>query len=947
MRRLELLTHRIGGEFLDSLNSTASLTRLPDQVQGDTLDLAFIHVDRDPAIPAATLYRVTPWPAGIALRVSVLLIDAAPESGTFTLRVHDDEVTFEETAEITWPAAFADQAAIDAFKADVLAKLTALSNVGAGEIVASNPAQTPAHFLYFTWTDAANTRLIKAGANGLAPESFIKPAVQKNAPKMQQLVKLVQAPFVTSTDFEATAPVQPLVFEKQLGAVGSNEIQTIAFNTKTVGGLQLEWSGAKTALLALPGASPEQVAAALNAIVPEGDTNPSFRVTAMPNNSLAVEFIGPLAGAPQPELGAEIIASPNAAELSGTIALTNPRFERLLNGSEYAECWLEVVFTGAGEGTILRRFRLLNDGTDGGVIEDLNEIGAVQFIDREIYIDSGMGEPMILAAPGATYRPGTTGSTLVINHGLDTWRPICRVTLLEVDPGLFTAALAAYPEDVDAALAEPGVITGSHEVARGEFGEGATSENVVRITLPWPLVDDPSAPHDFRLLAVDVASPVGTLQAWSFKVLWENVVESLPAGQTLTDKLAEIEAMIGVLDGSLKIPPTGLDLPALIRAILAKIKADAEFRALFIDLVKTIVSSEDIMKVIATELRNRSEFVESIKKAFEDSTLLTTLIDALKTSAEFLTVMRSIVFEALQKGATLPDGLIVFAIADFHLAFPPWQEIDGPSFTQITGEVTTKKTTTGGGATVETVESTPKIEHISEKLRRFEPLPVALLGVALGAEITGTIGSATMADGTVRTVGSAGARVRTMGRRRGADYPAGTILARKNGIVYPVRRHAVGVDTWWPTEYERTIEALTIYDDQLETPSKLVSEFVFQGQLLGDVAGKVDVAFEAATITTGAQGSQETAPLAEVYAEKIGLSAARGFHQFALTINRTAEATTGIIKYRGEEREFVVPALPFKLRISTRRFDAENITGAEGCLLADVVSPTASIVTLE
>lgn len=646
MRQLNLLTHRVAGEFIDNLNSTGALARLPDLVQGDTIDLRFIHVERDPALPAATLFRVTPWPAGIGLRVSALLIDAAPESGSFKLRVTYTDTSTEDTAAIDWNATAAT------FKAAVLAALKALSGIGDTEVEASDPDDTPGHFVYLTFADAAEVDSIEVIENGLAPVTIGTVVQMREAPQMQLLLKLTQAPFKLTSDFTGASVVQPVVAEAQGGGAGANEIQTITFDAATTGALQLTWDGAKTELLALPGATVQQVEDALNAIVTDGTTNPSFRVTPLRTNVLAVEFIGPLAEAAQAALGATIIATPSASELAGRITLDDPRFERVLNGEEKAEIKLEVVFTSeAGEGTILRPFYLINDGTSEATEAQLEEAGAVIVRHDTVYVDDTTVLPIATVAAGVATTPGaalSAGTPLAVTHALGTWRPQVRITRHVVNHITF----ASDPGDVDAATEE------TVPLGEGEYSWEATTENIVEITFAIALVEDTAEAWDHRLIKIDIYSPDSTVQ----------LIDHTHEIADITDlqaALDALEASLGMLGGSLTVNVS--NLVGIISA--SQIDIDS-----FITAISTAIAGN------ATTLATWNAMIAT---AVNNPAFLASFVDYFTSDPSALEAMRKLMLEVLASSTGSGALVTVSGIPVVSFVHPPKSTFVGPTITTL------------------------------------------------------------------------------------------------------------------------------------------------------------------------------------------------------------------------------------------------------------------------
>ena len=208
IQRLDLFRDRAQRDWVQGLNS-ASPVILPPLVKGDTLELAVANLERNPAIPASPVYVIEPW-AFTSISASLGVIDQPPSRGSFKLRVNG-----ETTTAINWPADVSTPAAIATWKTDVLNALKALPGITSGGVRADDPANAPAHHLYFTWTNPAWTFAIEVLENLLTPavESSVQPL--QDAPAFTQLVKFTQLPLALTDSFAFVAAPVPTITDNQ------------------------------------------------------------------------------------------------------------------------------------------------------------------------------------------------------------------------------------------------------------------------------------------------------------------------------------------------------------------------------------------------------------------------------------------------------------------------------------------------------------------------------------------------------------------------------------------------------------------------------------------------------------------------------------------------------------------------------------------------------------
>lgn len=901
MRLIEFLTDRLGGDFAAGMNLSSSLV-MPPLVKGDTLSMIFTHVEKNRDTPARTLYKETPWPVGISLRASVTLIDAAPESGTFKLEVVDPGGD-QATDELTWPGTFSDAAAIAAWKASVLAALKALPNVGNDGVLSSDPADAPGHFLYFTWADPADTREIRVIENGLAPASFGKTKIQKAAPRYQQLIKLIQAPFVTTTALTAETPEQPLVQETQLGGSGSNEIQSIYIPPQSVGGLVLGFNGASAEILAVPGATASQIQNVLNALLPDGATNPGFRVKPLANSTMAVEFIGPLANAPQSALDAEIKATPNATKITGSLNLTSPRFERLLNGQRTADVVFELAIVGAGEGTILRDFKLLNDGTSPEVVEDLEEIGAVIVNEQTVYIDSEAGEPFVEASPGFQFVPVAAGTSFNIAHNLGTRQPSVRVSYKH----------STAPEEW-------------HDLTlNGDFVAESTSSSNVLVTFAQALSNVVGHARHFSRFKFFIGSPDASIVIFNHEHTWASVKETLPAGMSVAAKFAAIDAALGVFGGVLNVPASSITGP---------IPGDK------IDLTSLIQRLFESTAFTTT-------LVEQLKVTITNTEVLNSMLEKLSTLETFQEFLRT---ELLEIFSSDPSGISTFfrKIPDVTFLIPNSFRVPGPSVKQLI-PVASETITTEGGTTTKVTTSKQVEESLPTLVTIYAPLSAMLSGPAAGGNVTGVLTpehAEAATPGRKCTVGVGGAEAASVQGRGRVKFAQGDFVTFKHGHWYKIVESPAASNKWWPSECELELFRVAIRANQLAQGNRWSIQFVPTLSLEGNVSGEVVIAFEQAAIPNVAEHG--VLDWDNFYELSVEVTPAPTSHRLGVTVDRTGPAT-----FAGNFFLYGVPSafdpaggdMIFRARIT--RFDIDPaVTDPRGALAVTLRNATDSITEI-
>lgn len=153
-------------------------------------------------------------------------------------------------------------------------------------------------------------------SNRLEPVSFVRVRTwQRYGAEWWFEVRLIQAPLAWNIDgHERVLPDPPSVRRIAAGNAGSdvippsNELQALKLPPDFRGTYFIRWNNRKTAVLGIDD-GPDELAAAFNAMF-EGSTTTRFAVTNPEPDNAYIEFVGPLAGEPQPLATVEVNSFP-------------------------------------------------------------------------------------------------------------------------------------------------------------------------------------------------------------------------------------------------------------------------------------------------------------------------------------------------------------------------------------------------------------------------------------------------------------------------------------------------------------------------------------------------------------------------------------------------------------------------------------------------------------
>lgn len=696
MRTIHLYLDREKNAFVQGLNAPNVDTPL-SITQNDTLELVLHNVVRTTTRPAIVPFTERALDF-TGIRASIGKIDAAPTGGSFKIRVDG-----QTTAALDWPDDLSTQTLIDAWKADVLAAVEGLASVGAGQVELLDDATTPAHFFFFRWTNTANTDEIEIVENKLSPWTHPQVIPSNDATGgLTQLVKFVQYPARISDEF--ARPTSPLVTiaETRAGDTGTNAEQTIDVPTLATGSFSLTWDGAATKTMSVSSVTAASLAAALNAIVADGTTNPSFRVEERTGTAdsrrFAIEFIGPLASAAQSMLTVSMHDQESLPWATGVLDLAgNVPIERYLSGAESVELSLELVITDAnGEETFIRDLTVVNDMTGPSTIASAEAAGAVVTITREVNVDAGLGTPFAEFAQGITFTLPTSAATnqFTFTHALDDWNP--RVY------GFYKASIS--PEEWIA-------------IPDDQFEARSTSANVTKITLPFDVdITTSSAETYATRYKFTFAGNEQQITLYTHQHDWDNILETVPGGQTLADKLAAIDASLAGLGGGISIQggnladgtvsPSKLDITALAIALFENTR--------FLQLLRECGKDETFITNFIGKLTSSSTLTDLRATLFEtllvdastNTTLQEALLDVLKNTSGFQTFLYEQIVSALGAGAQPPGFVLTMPDVDILLPAPTSATLGGVTTRFFRGLPIAYQSTTNGGS-VSSVPTSP------------------------------------------------------------------------------------------------------------------------------------------------------------------------------------------------------------------------------------------------
>lgn len=317
---------------------------LPPLVQGDDISITLQGMER---LQNGDYLRV---PIDFSrIKIGIGLIDAPPMAGTFAL-----EIAGARTPSLAYNSS----------KQFVAAKLNELPSVieRGGLIVSENG---PANVYLIAWNNKEVTTPVSVVEKKLFPHCFSRVVTLTQDAGRLFILKIIQAPLAFSDAFSLPLAPPVTVVAVRSGTGTRNEIQRLNIPRDATGEFSLSWNGLTTVIIPVAEASPTGIAAALNDLYADQVTR--FKVTKPGTTYYYVEFVGPLASAPQALLSATMESQQQLTTPTGTLDLNGAGLEYALAGRASLPMRLEIeITTAAGAiGTpIQSEVTVLNDMLD-------------------------------------------------------------------------------------------------------------------------------------------------------------------------------------------------------------------------------------------------------------------------------------------------------------------------------------------------------------------------------------------------------------------------------------------------------------------------------------------------------------------------------------------------------------------------------------------------------
>lgn len=274
------------------------------------------------------------WPNVRTLNAAVGRVVEAPTSGDFTLR--------QPGGEAFGPIA-RDTSAED---------LTTVFNAALNLVCLTVEVAAPGCWLIRF--DSDDPIELETATNRLRPDSFARWRPFQEGHVWWHELRLIQAPLAFSEDGHVRVlPPAPTLRRVRgggdpdnLSEADVNEIQALTVPPGFTGTFVLRWNGRETKILGIQD-GPEELEAALNAMWKDRKTR--FAVTNPEQNNAYIEFMGPLADAPQPLIEASV-KSFQPGVLTFTLSLDRAQMHAALRMVAEIEVPLEIELEVVGDG---------------------------------------------------------------------------------------------------------------------------------------------------------------------------------------------------------------------------------------------------------------------------------------------------------------------------------------------------------------------------------------------------------------------------------------------------------------------------------------------------------------------------------------------------------------------------------------------------------------------
>jgi hypothetical protein len=326
------------------LSPDGTALTLPPLVQGDDISITLQGMER---LTNGDYLKV---PIDFSrIKIGIGLVDAPPIDGTFVLTV--DGVS-------TPPLAH------NSSKEFIATKLNELSSVISRGGIRVLPNGAP-NVHVFAWVDPSITTPITVTEKKLFPHCFSRVITWPQEVGTLFIVKLFQAPLAFTDAFALPTAPPVTTVAVRAGTGTRNEIQRLNIPRDAQGEFSLTWNGLTTVIIPVADATAVTIAAALNDLY--SDSVVRFKVTQPGTSYYYVEFMGPLAAAPQSLLSATMESQQQLTTPVGMLDLKGAGMEFALAGKASAAMRLEIEVTtafGAIGTPIQREVTILNDMLD-------------------------------------------------------------------------------------------------------------------------------------------------------------------------------------------------------------------------------------------------------------------------------------------------------------------------------------------------------------------------------------------------------------------------------------------------------------------------------------------------------------------------------------------------------------------------------------------------------
>ena len=840
-------------------NDNAALTTL-ELYQGDTY-LLILHGLQPVTDTSLTLYQEIPltYPQILA---GLVFLNVPPAGGAW-------KASFGGNTTGPLAAAIAPKDLEGALNA--LASVTA--NGGLDVLIVPN---APSNEWVYQWRTEGATGAITSNPSGLTPLCLTEVAPVPGIAG-QYFVKITRAPLTLSDNFASVDP-PPVTVEALVAATSTrNMVQRITLPEGAVGQFALTFNGGGTPPFPVDTVAAADIQSALDALM---TTTGNFAVKQQATRPLLfdVTFQGSLAAATQPLLGVEMYDQVPNGEPQANLAIPPVPADLVLLGAAEDSIVFEIAgFDASNKKIVLAQqpVTLVAAEINGSTESDLIAAGAVQYIDRTIYIDNTSGEAVVTAAAGASYVPGEAGQQVVITHNLNTWNPVVVVQLeVSIEPQRWRML-----------------------TVNAEFDAQSTSLNTAQVTLTQAMSTDPDDPYYFGKYKIFVYSPDATTQIILAMLTWDQVRDTLPEGQTLRQKLSAIDSALGIGSGSFVVQAANISgLIAASQIDLNSLCAALTTWPAFVAMLARLMSNTDIANAIGAALQNSATFESTLEAVLGNPDVLGSLVNALTQNVAFQTYVQNLV-----TGALSTKGAVAITIPDLTELFPSYVKT-------IPEDLTTLR---AGGLL-------PAIHVATTTSQAALPLPDPATII-----------------GTVRT-NDTGAPILLPGGlgMRGSTLATGGFFGSDGRRLYPLT-HSGASTSYFPTDFERELFMFEVNSQMLRPGTNLTLSFALLLQILNATSrAQYHAVIEWGTAPSQAAPATTAENLQDIVwnatpllRQRIILSGVAVTHQLGIQLIRANDGSLAAKKTVygfSSDADSVPSSADVALRVRLLDFDTEN-----------------------